>query len=133
MPKLLPGIISSIDILEGDGGVGTIKKFNFTNAVKECSYVKDRVEVMDEENRIFTYSIVEGGILGLKVKSYIAEVSFTSTNEGGCLAKLKIQYESMSHRNDLLSEEDIKNIKKGFLAMVKVVDAFLLANPSSYV
>lgn len=30
MPKALPQVISSIDLLEGDGGVGTIKKFNFT-------------------------------------------------------------------------------------------------------
>lgn len=33
MPKILPQIISSIDLLEGDGGVGTIKKFNFTDGL----------------------------------------------------------------------------------------------------
>ena len=30
MPKLLPDLISSIVILEGDGGVGTIRKSNFS-------------------------------------------------------------------------------------------------------
>lgn len=86
--------------------------------------------MMDHENHIFKYSIMEGSILGLKVKSYLANISFTSTNEGGCLAKLKIKYEPMG--NSLLSEEDINNIKKGILTMVKAVDGYLLANPSAY-
>lgn len=38
IPKLLPGIISSIDILEGDGaGVGSVKKFNFTDGLFELT------------------------------------------------------------------------------------------------
>ncbi|CAK7333273.1 unnamed protein product [Dovyalis caffra] len=131
VPKLMPGIISSVVILEGDGiGVGSIKKFNFTDAVKEFSYVKDRVEVMDQENHIFKYSIIEGGVLGVKVKSFFAEVGLTSTNEGGCLAKLKIEYEPIG--DSLLSEEDANDVTKGVLAMVKAVDAYLVANPSAY-
>lgn len=31
MPKLMPDIISSIAILEGDGGPGTIRQSNFTD------------------------------------------------------------------------------------------------------
>lgn len=30
LPEVLPHIFSSVTILEGDGGVGTIKQFNFT-------------------------------------------------------------------------------------------------------
>ncbi|KDO71796.1 hypothetical protein CISIN_1g047051mg [Citrus sinensis] len=127
MPKALPQVISSIDLLEGDGGVGTIKKFNFTEAVKEFRYVKDRVEIMDNENHVFRYSIVEGGILGFKVNSYVADVTFTSSSDGDCFAKLKIEYESLG--DSLLSEEDVRNIKQGILTMVKAAERFLLANP----
>ena len=31
MPRLLPELVSSIVILEGDGGVGTIRQSNFTS------------------------------------------------------------------------------------------------------
>ncbi|KAH7511428.1 hypothetical protein ACOSP7_007239 [Xanthoceras sorbifolium] len=130
MPKLLPQIISSIEILEGDGGVGTITKFNFTDAVEKYRYVKDRVEAMDHENHVFKYSIVEGGILGVKVNSYVAEVSFTSASDGGCLAKLKIEYESLGE--SLLTEEEAADIKSGILAMVKAVDGYLLGNFNAY-
>ncbi|KAF9667747.1 hypothetical protein SADUNF_Sadunf15G0055600 [Salix dunnii] len=131
MPKILPVIISSIDVLEGDGaGVGTVKKFNFTDAIKDCSYVKDRVEVMDHENHRVKYSILEGGALGVKVKSYSVEVCLTSTNEGGCLAKMNIAYESMGE--SLLSEEDANELQQGIFAMVKAVDAHLVENPTAY-
>ncbi|KAI5590673.1 hypothetical protein BDE02_04G026300 [Populus trichocarpa] len=131
IPKLLPGIISSIDILEGDGaGVGSVKKFNFTDVIKDYSYVKDRVEVMDQENHIVRYSTLEGGVIGVKVKSYSVEVSLTSTNEGGCLSKMKIEYESIG--DSLLSEEDANNMQQGIFAMVKAVDAHLVENPTAY-
>ncbi|KAJ6339965.1 hypothetical protein OIU77_007836 [Salix suchowensis] len=103
LPKILSVIISSIDILEGDGaGVGTVKKFNFT----------------------------DGGALGVKVKSYGVEVCLASTSEGGSLAKMKIEYESMGE--SLLSEEDATELQQGIFAMVKAVDAHLVENPTAY-
>ncbi|KAJ6676824.1 hypothetical protein OIU85_010042 [Salix viminalis] len=107
LPKILSVIISSIDILEGDGaGVGTVKKFNFTDAIKDC------------------------GALGVKVKSYGVEVCLASTSEGGSLAKMKIEYESMGE--SLLSEEDATELQQGIFAMVKAVDAHLVENPTAY-
>ncbi|KAK1592012.1 hypothetical protein Q3G72_017717 [Acer saccharum] len=131
MPKILPQIISSIEILEGYGGVGTIKKFTFTDAVKEFSYVMDRVEVMDGENHVFKYSVVEGGLVGLKVSSYVAEVILTPASDGGgCLVNLKIEYESLGE--SLLSEEDAAKIISGTVAMVKAADEYLLENFKAY-
>ncbi|XP_038724217.1 major pollen allergen Bet v 1-M/N-like [Tripterygium wilfordii] len=131
VPKLLPNIISSIEILEGDGGVGTIKKLNFTDDVMGAQYIKDQVEVIDHEKHIFKLSIIEGGLIGIKMKSYVYEVSFTSTSEGGSLANLKIDYEPLEDAV-LPSEEEINNIKLAHIAMVKAVDGYLLANPDAY-
>ena len=36
MPKLMPDIILSIVVLEGSGGVGTIRQSNFTNGNVPC-------------------------------------------------------------------------------------------------
>ncbi|XP_011001152.1 PREDICTED: major pollen allergen Bet v 1-D/H-like [Populus euphratica] len=131
IPKLLPGIISSIEILEGDGaGVGSVKKFNFTDVIKDYSYVKDRVEVMDLENHIVKYSTLEGGVMGIKVKSYTVEISLTATNKGGCLSKMKIEYESIG--DSLLSEEDANDMQQGIFAMVKAIDAHLVENHTAY-
>ncbi|KAJ6706964.1 hypothetical protein OIU85_027326 [Salix viminalis] len=71
LPKILPGIITSNDILKGDGAaVHSVRMTNFTDANKDCKFVKDRVEVMDRENLSVKYCILDGGVLGVKVKSY---------------------------------------------------------------
>ncbi|KAF5465423.1 hypothetical protein F2P56_015434 [Juglans regia] len=133
MPRILPQLVSSIVILEGDGGAGTIMQHNLKNAVKEFGFVKDRIEVIDHENHIFKYSVIEGGLVGLKLKSFTAEITFSSTRElGGCLAKVKIEYESLED-GSLLSEEDVTSIKEGNLAMMKAVEEYLLADPNAYV
>ncbi|KAF9683492.1 hypothetical protein SADUNF_Sadunf04G0019200 [Salix dunnii] len=131
LPKILPGIISSIEILEGDGAaVGTVRKTNFTDANKDCKFVKDRVEVMDPENHTVKYCILDGGVLGVKVKSYSVGFCVTSTKEGGCLVKIEIVYES--NGESLLPEEDANDLKQGILSMLKAVDAYLVANPDAY-
>lgn len=100
-------------------------------AVKEFGFVKDRIEVIDHENHIFKYSVIEGGLVGLKLISFTAEITFSSTSEGGCLAKVKIEYHSLE--DGLLSEEDVTNMKEGNLAMMKAVEEYLLADPNAYV
>lgn len=101
-------------------------------AVKEFAFVKDRIEVIDHENHIFKYSVIEGGLVGLKLSSFTAEITFSSTREGGCLAKVKIEYESLED-GSLLSEGDVISIKEGNLAMIEAVEEYLLADPNAYV
>ena len=74
--------------------------------------------------------MIEGGLVGLKLKSFLAEVILNSTGEGGCLAKLKIEYESLE--DSLLSEKDVTSIKERKLAMMKAIEGYLLANPDAY-
>ncbi|KAK2645218.1 hypothetical protein Ddye_020413 [Dipteronia dyeriana] len=109
MPKILPQIISSS---EGDGGVGTIKKFKFTDGKRERE---------KGENHAFKYYVVGGGLVGLKDPV---------SDRGGCLAKLKIEYESLG--DTILSEEDAAKIISGTVAMLKVVDEYLLENFNAY-
>lgn len=36
MPKIAPDYVKSVEVLEGNGGVGTVKKFNFTDGKNIC-------------------------------------------------------------------------------------------------
>ncbi|KAL4643045.1 hypothetical protein ACB092_02G064200 [Castanea dentata] len=130
MPKLLPQVLSSIEFLGGDGGVGTIQQYKLIKADEQFGDVKDRIEVIDHKNHIFKYSVIEGGLVGLKLKSFVAEITLNSTREEGCLAKVKIEYESLE--GSLLSEEEITRIKDGTLAIMKAIEGYLLANPDAY-
>jgi hypothetical protein len=57
IPKLLPGIISSIDILEGDGaGVGSVKKFNFTDGLFELTIPNYSLCIVNNYTYTYTYT-----------------------------------------------------------------------------
>ncbi|KAK8946441.1 hypothetical protein KSP39_PZI006832 [Platanthera zijinensis] len=63
------------------------KKLTFTDAVKEFSFVKDRVEVMDHEKFIVKQAVIEGGLIGKRLKSYSYEMKFEVGSNGGTVGK----------------------------------------------
>ncbi|KAJ8648952.1 hypothetical protein MRB53_001975 [Persea americana] len=130
MPKLLPDLISSIVILEGDGGVGTIRKSNFSPVMKEFNYWKDRVDAIDDQKHVFKYSVIEGGLIGKKVKSTSFELKFETATDGGSLCKFCAEFEPIE---DNLPTEDItKEIMGGMTGMFKAIEGYLLENPEAY-
>ncbi|KAL0315006.1 UNVERIFIED_CONTAM: Major strawberry allergen Fra a 1-3 [Sesamum calycinum] len=64
IPKIMPQAIKNVEILEGDGGVGTVKLIHFGEGSQYKS-VKHHVDALDTENLTHSYSIVEGDALVL--------------------------------------------------------------------
>ncbi|XP_068657825.1 major strawberry allergen Fra a 1.08-like [Aristolochia californica] len=131
VPKILPEIIASIVVLEGDGGVGTVKQINFTKAMKECSYVKERVDAVDPEKRVYKSTVLEGGLIGLKFKSYAFEAKMEATSEGGAKTTLTLEYDTIGETP--LSQEELEKIVGGMMSIPKAIETHLLANPDAYV
>ncbi|XP_058075709.1 pathogenesis-related protein STH-2-like [Magnolia sinica] len=130
MPKLMPEIISSIVILEGDGGVGTIRQSNFTDAIKDFSYWKDRIDAIDDDKRVFKYSVIEGGLLGKKVKSTTFTLEFKGGIEGGSVCEFHGEFETVE--GSVPKEEETKEMMENIVGMFKAVEGYLLANPNAY-
>ncbi|KAH9305713.1 hypothetical protein KI387_010117 [Taxus chinensis] len=130
LPKQVPEIFSSITLLEGDGGVGSIRQINFTPANEEFSYVKERVDEADEEKLVYRYSHVEGGMLGKKLASAKYEFKYTPKPNGGTVCSSVFYYDSLPGvPND---EAKIKEIKEMGTALFKKIDDYLIANPAAY-
>ncbi|KAL0456911.1 UNVERIFIED_CONTAM: Major allergen Pru ar 1 [Sesamum latifolium] len=49
IPKIMPQAIKNVEILEGDGGVGTVKLIHFGEG-SQYKTVKHRVDALDTEN-----------------------------------------------------------------------------------
>ncbi|KAM0954473.1 putative Bet v I/Major latex protein [Dioscorea sansibarensis] len=131
IPKLCSEQIASLELLEGDGGVGSITKLSLTPAAKApFSYVKERVEVLDHENMVFKYSVVEGGLLGERFNSCSFEIKFGASHEGGTIGKLTCHYDTTD--DTPLSEEEKGQMLTGLLGMMNAVDAYLVANPTAF-
>ncbi|XP_074369323.1 major allergen Pru av 1-like [Apium graveolens] len=126
IPKLLPQGIQSIELIQGDGGAGSIKKINFIDG-----YVKYHIDELSEENYTYNYTLLEGDALVENLEKITYEVKFESSPSGGTISKVTSKYYTKG--DFMLKEEDIKAGKDKVLQMYKVVEAYLLQNPDAYV
>lgn len=67
VPKLMPSI-KSIEFVEGDGGVGSIKQTNFPEG-SHFKYLKHRIDAIDHDNYSCKYTLIEGDVLGDTLES----------------------------------------------------------------
>ncbi|KAH6809183.1 hypothetical protein C2S51_026966 [Perilla frutescens var. frutescens] len=126
IPKIMPQAIKNVEILEGDGGVGTVKVIHFGEGSQYKS-VKHRVDAIDKENLTHTYSIIEGDALSDVIESITYHIKIVPTEEGGSICKNRSIYNTKGDAQ--ISEENIKEGKEKATAMFKAIEAYLQANP----
>ncbi|XP_077214239.1 major allergen Pru ar 1-like [Tasmannia lanceolata] len=129
LPKVMSQIVSSGEIIEGDGGVGSVKYFKYTEVVP-YNYVKERVDILDKENFEYKYTVIEGEDVGTKLISIVYHIKFEAAEDGGCIIKTSGEYNTMEGVE--YSEEEIDFGRNGLMGMYKIVEAYVLANPDAY-
>nr|AAU00104.1 pathogenesis-related protein 10-3.2 [Pinus monticola] len=129
-PKIFPDFFSSVTLLQGEGGVGTIKELNFTPANKDFSYAKERVYELDEENMVFKYTTIEGGLLGKKLSAWNFELKIVPKKEVGCVVSWICNYETLAGAP--VDEGKAQEMKEQSNHMFKKIEQYLLSNPSLY-
>ncbi|PIM98037.1 hypothetical protein CDL12_29486 [Handroanthus impetiginosus] len=130
IPKLMPQAIKSIEIIEGDGGAGSIKKINFAEG-SPLKSVKYHVDELNEKTLTYGYTLIEGDALVDKLEKITYEVKFEESGDGGSISKVTSKYYTVG--DFTLKEEEVKAGKERVLAMYKAVEAFLIQNPDAYV
>ncbi|PIM98483.1 hypothetical protein CDL12_29036 [Handroanthus impetiginosus] len=128
IPKIMPQAVKNVEILEGDGGVGTVKLIHFGEGSQYKS-VKHRVDAIDTENLTHSYSIIEGDALKGVLDSITYHIKVVPTEDGGCICKNRSIYHTKD--NVEISEENIKEGKEKAMVMFKAIEAYLQANPDA--
>ncbi|XP_052188422.1 major allergen Pru ar 1-like [Diospyros lotus] len=128
IPKIMPQAIKSVEILEGDGGPGTIKLTTFGEGSTYKS-AKQRVDGIDKDNFTYSYSIIEGDALTGGIESISSEVKISASADGGSICKNSSTYHVKGDAQ--ITEEDIKSGKEKAKGMFKAIEAYLLANPEA--
>ncbi|KAL2530615.1 Major allergen Pru ar 1 [Forsythia ovata] len=136
IPKIAPQAIKNVEIIEGDGGPGTIKQMNFAEGMLlkttfEFKYVKHKIDALDKENMSYSYTLIEGDALMNILESISYEIKIESSSEGGTKGKNISTYNTKPGVE--IKEEDIKAGKEKAAGVFKAVEAYLLANPDAYV
>ncbi|KAJ9154564.1 hypothetical protein P3X46_027884 [Hevea brasiliensis] len=127
--KVIPQAISNVEILEGDGGPGTVRKVTFGEG-SQFKYVKHRIEEIDKENLIYRYSVIEGDALMNVLEKISNEIKFEASADGGSICKNNSTYFTIGDFE--LKQEQIKAGKEKSLEIFKAVEAYLLENPDTY-
>ncbi|PIN04999.1 hypothetical protein CDL12_22459 [Handroanthus impetiginosus] len=125
IPMIMPQAIKNVEILEGDGGVGTVNLIHFGEGSQYKS-AKHRVDSLDTENLTHSYSIFEGDALMGVLESITYHVKIVPNEDGGCICKNRSIYHTKEGVE--ISEEKIKEGKEKATVMFKAIEAYLNAN-----
>ncbi|WCJ23412.1 Major allergen Pru ar 1 [Euphorbia peplus] len=125
LPKIVPVI--GVEILEGNGGPGTIKKTTFGAPDSEVKFIKTLTETTDKENFSHSYSIIEAEPATEKLEKVTMEIKMTASANGGSIIKSCSKY--YPKENCEVNEEKIKAGSEKAFGLFKVVEAYILANP----
>ncbi|KAM1171514.1 hypothetical protein ACFX2G_022224 [Malus domestica] len=129
IPKIAPQAVKSTEILEGDGGVGTIKKINFGEG-STYSYVKHRIDGVDKENFVYQYSVIEGDAISETIEKISYETKLVASGSGSVI-------KSISHyhtKGDVeIKEEHVKAGKEKASHLFKIMGVFTYESESTSV
>ncbi|XP_061369348.1 major allergen Pru ar 1-like [Gastrolobium bilobum] len=129
MPKLMPQAIKSVQLVEGNGGPGSIQEITTAEGAN-IKHLKHRIDAIDKENLTYSYAVIEGDAVLEKVESVSHEIKFEPDTKGGCKVKNVSKYHPKAGVE--IKEEDFKASREEGSAILKVVDAYLVANPEAY-
>ncbi|GMN75131.1 hypothetical protein TIFTF001_052585 [Ficus carica] len=127
--KVAPHAVKHVEILEGNGGPGTIKKITFGEGSK-FKYAKHRVDSVDHDNLTYCHSLIEGDILAGKFEKISHETKVVASPGGGSIVKATITYYTIGDAK--VNEEHVKEGKEKATGIFKLVEGYLHANPAAY-
>ncbi|KAL0538017.1 hypothetical protein IC582_027011 [Cucumis melo] len=127
-PKIIPNQPQT-EIVEGDGGAGTIKKITF-NYGGELKTIKHRLDVVDEASLTYKYTVLEGDLISETIDQIVKEIKVTEGPDGGSILKSTSVYHTKG--DNQLDEGKLKSGEEKGLALLKAAEAYLLANPAEY-
>ncbi|KAF1890580.1 hypothetical protein Lal_00041390 [Lupinus albus] len=93
-------------------------------------HLKHRIDAIDKENLAYSYTVIEGDGVLEKVDSISHEIKFEPNAEEGSKTKNVSKYHPKAGVE--IKEEDFKAIREEDSAILKVVEAYLVANPDAY-
>ncbi|XP_044500886.1 major strawberry allergen Fra a 1-2-like [Mangifera indica] len=123
-PKIMSQAIKSAELIEGDGGVGSIRKVNL---VEGDFHMKHKVDALDKEKFVYSYTIFEGDTLTDKFEKIVYETKWELSPDGGSIFKYTVTFYTLPGF-DVPGENLINKAKEKTTVMVKTVEAYLQAN-----
>ncbi|XP_028753371.1 S-norcoclaurine synthase-like [Neltuma alba] len=115
LEKELPNLFRKVELVEGDGGLGTILIKTLLPGKLGITFTKEKVTKLDNENRIKENELIEGGYLQLGFTLFKIQFEVKEKGEDSSILKTTIQYE--------LNEEEEAALAKAPLVFNAIKEA----------
>ncbi|XP_059667428.1 norbelladine synthase-like [Cornus florida] len=89
----LSNVIHKIEILEGDGGAGSILKVSLPPGSGGFASYKEKLTKCDDEKRLKEAEVIEGAFLDVGFTLYRVRFEVIEKSESSCITKYTIEYE----------------------------------------
>ncbi|KAK9080631.1 hypothetical protein SSX86_000389 [Deinandra increscens subsp. villosa] len=99
VPHVLPDIVAEVELLEGDGGYGSILLFKFCPDVPKVTHQLEKIVEYDESVYEIALEILEGGHLDHGFLAYTTAFKLTQISETETLIDIKVLYETKPEHN----------------------------------
>ncbi|XP_048559666.1 norbelladine synthase-like [Triticum urartu] len=123
VPQLLPQVLSKVELVEGDGGAGTVLLVTFPPAgASEPRSYKEKFNVVDDEKYIKEAETVEGGFLDLGFRKYVVRFEVVGKEDGTSVIRSTVEYEvDIEHAKNasLVSTEAVASIAEAITKHIK--------------
>ncbi|MBA0856043.1 hypothetical protein Goshw_022595 [Gossypium schwendimanii] len=86
----------------------------------------EKVEASDKDELVYSYSVIEGSVFMNKLEKITYETKLEPSSAGRSISKISYKYYTIG---DFGITEGLKAGKEKALQILKVVDAYVLANP----
>nr|AAC12661.1 pathogenesis-related protein [Sorghum bicolor] len=127
-PKVNSHVVASAHPVEDDGGVGSVRQFNFTSFMP-FSFMKERLDFLDVDKCECKNTLVEGGNMRRRIETAASHIKVEPAAGGGSVVKVESTYKLL--RGVDAKDEEAK-AKEALTAIFKAAEAYLVANPDAY-
>ncbi|XP_058735201.1 norbelladine synthase-like [Vicia villosa] len=107
----MPELFQKVEVVEGDGGVGTILKLTFTPGIPGPASYKEKFTIVDNEKLIKETEVIEGGYLDFGLTLFRVRLQVIEKGKESSIVKSTIEYEVKEAANaSLVSIQPLANI-----------------------
>nr|XP_023920556.1 phytohormone-binding protein-like [Quercus suber] len=105
---VVPKVVKYVELIEGDGGLGTLLLFNFFSGIHSIAYQKEEIVELDESFHRIALQVLEGGHLNKGFSFYMITFQLTTIAEQETLVDITISSETETYQESTMPSKTIK-------------------------
>ncbi|XP_071702701.1 root allergen protein-like [Rutidosis leptorrhynchoides] len=127
--KVEPETYKSINIIQGDGGVGSIRSTTYADGYRFKGIIS-KVDAIDKTNLSLSNTGFEGDALMGIVDTATHHIKFVPSSDGGSISKHTVELKCKG--DSTLGEDTINFVKEACGKTFKAIESYVNAHPEAY-